>query len=200
MENIKENIAYNITELRKAKNISQAELGNVLSYSDKTISKWERCESMPDIETLLKIASYFDVDLNFLLSKHESLSREIWKRNLKSLYKKTLITSLLVLGLLFVSICVFMYGLFLAKPAWNSGWLSFIYFFPISCVSIMVFMRKYINRLAIIILSSILLWSAITSIYLSTLIFANENFWLLYISGAPIQAAIILIWFFKFDK
>ena len=48
MEDIK-NDAKNITELRILNNMTQMELAEKLNYSDKTISKWERAESSPDI-------------------------------------------------------------------------------------------------------------------------------------------------------
>ena len=38
---IEKNLAKNIAELRKAKNLKQSDLGDQIGYSDKTISKWE---------------------------------------------------------------------------------------------------------------------------------------------------------------
>ena len=52
MDTLKYRIATNITELRKAHNLTQAELAARLNYSDKSISKWERGESLPDIGVL----------------------------------------------------------------------------------------------------------------------------------------------------
>ena len=48
MNNIKSIIAQNITDLRRAKGLTQLELAEQLNYSDKAVSKWERAESMPD--------------------------------------------------------------------------------------------------------------------------------------------------------
>lgn len=41
-EQIKANIAINITEFRKKNGMTQAELAESLNYSDKSVSKWER--------------------------------------------------------------------------------------------------------------------------------------------------------------
>ena len=67
MQDLKTNIAKNITELRILNNMTQMELGEKLNYSDKTISKWERGESTPDISTLSEIADLFGVSLDFLV-------------------------------------------------------------------------------------------------------------------------------------
>ena len=47
--------------------MTQAELGEKLNYSDKTISKWERGESAPDISVLVEIAELFGVTLDSLV-------------------------------------------------------------------------------------------------------------------------------------
>ena len=49
MEDVKNIVAKNITELRLLNNMTQLELAEKLNYSNKTISKWERAESTPDI-------------------------------------------------------------------------------------------------------------------------------------------------------
>ena len=69
--NVKEIIAKNIAGLRKQKGMTQAELADKLCYSNKSISKWERADSLPDAETLYNIAKFFDVDINYLFEEHE---------------------------------------------------------------------------------------------------------------------------------
>ena len=67
MEEIKNIVAKNITELRLLNNMTQAELAEKLNYSDKTISKWERAESSPDISVLVEIADIFGVTLDYMV-------------------------------------------------------------------------------------------------------------------------------------
>ena len=69
--NVKEIIAKNISGLRKQKGMTQAELADKLCYSNKSISKWERADSLPDAEMLYKIAEFFGVDVNYLFKEHE---------------------------------------------------------------------------------------------------------------------------------
>lgn len=66
MNDVKSIIAKNITELRLLNNLTQMELAEKLNYSDKTISKWERAESSPDISVLVEMAKLFGVTLDYL--------------------------------------------------------------------------------------------------------------------------------------
>lgn len=63
--------ASNIIRLRQGAGLTQAELGARLNYSDKTISKWERGEAIPDAFVLTQLAAMFDVTVDYLLSSHD---------------------------------------------------------------------------------------------------------------------------------
>lgn len=67
-------IAENIKNLRRQKNVTQEEFSKYLNISFQTISKWERGESLPDINMLIALANYFDVSTDELLGmeKHKS--------------------------------------------------------------------------------------------------------------------------------
>ena len=56
-----------IIELRKSKDISQEQLADILDTSRQAVSKWERGESLPDIDKLRELAIYFDVSIDYLL-------------------------------------------------------------------------------------------------------------------------------------
>lgn len=57
----------NLKTLRISRSISQKELATELGFSFQNISKWERNESLPDIETLIEIAKYFGTTTDALL-------------------------------------------------------------------------------------------------------------------------------------
>jgi len=69
MENIKEIIAKNLVELRKANKLTQGALAEKLNYSDKAVSRWEHAETLPDIETLCRICDIYGVNFEYLLQK-----------------------------------------------------------------------------------------------------------------------------------
>ena len=56
----------NLRSLRKKSGLSQEELGIRLNIARQTISKWENGVSVPDAETLVKLAEILDVSVNEL--------------------------------------------------------------------------------------------------------------------------------------
>lgn len=76
------NIGSKILELRKAKKMSQAGLANAVGASRDIIGKYERNDNLPSIEMALKLASVFDVSVDYLLdeAQHTSYDKETVKR------------------------------------------------------------------------------------------------------------------------
>ena len=66
-------VAGNLIALRTKCGLTQAELGAKLNYSDKSISKWERGESVPDAYTLTKLAEIYGVSVDYILSDHDGV-------------------------------------------------------------------------------------------------------------------------------
>jgi len=57
-----------IATLRKEKDLTQEQLGEKLGVTNKTISRWENGNYMPDIEMLSLLSKEFDVSINELIS------------------------------------------------------------------------------------------------------------------------------------
>lgn len=66
-EKLRQLIAENIAYYRKLNGDTQAGLAEKLSYSDKSVSKWERGDSTPDIFILSHIASLYGITVQDLL-------------------------------------------------------------------------------------------------------------------------------------
>ena len=64
--------ASNLIRLRTGAGMTQAELGAKLNYSDKSISKWERGEAIPDAWVLTRLAALFGVTVDYILSSHDA--------------------------------------------------------------------------------------------------------------------------------
>ena len=63
--NGKKNISgKRIRECRRKAGMTQAELGEQLNYSDKSISKWERGEAIPDAAVLKRMSEIFGVTID----------------------------------------------------------------------------------------------------------------------------------------
>ena len=62
-------IASNLRLYRKLHGMTQAELGECLLYSDKSISKWERGEGLPDVAVLLSLSELYGVTVSELIGQ-----------------------------------------------------------------------------------------------------------------------------------
>ena len=81
-----------IKRLRLEKNINQEQPAEQLHVTRQAVSNWETGKTQPDIETLTKIAEYFDVSVEYLIygKEPENKSGEIkrtwrWGQNPLSL-------------------------------------------------------------------------------------------------------------------
>lgn len=57
-----------IAELRKEKSLTQAQLGDLLGVTNKTVSRWENGNYMPDLAVLQELCAALGVGINELLS------------------------------------------------------------------------------------------------------------------------------------
>jgi len=62
-------IGERLKMLRKEKNLTMREIGSIIGVSDAAWVKYEKNRAEPSIETLVKIANYFNVSLDFLLGR-----------------------------------------------------------------------------------------------------------------------------------
>lgn len=77
--------------LREEKNLTRAALANNLVLSYSAVSKYETNVRFPDIETLIKVADFFDVSLDYLLCRSDI--RETAEKILNDSSKQFLVRS-----------------------------------------------------------------------------------------------------------
>lgn len=78
-----------LAELRKENNLTQAELGEKLGVTNKTISRWETGNYMPPVEMLEELSNMYGMTINELLSG-KKLSTEEYKEMAETNIKATL--------------------------------------------------------------------------------------------------------------
>ena len=61
-----------LNELRKKKNLSQLKMAMDLHMNQNSISRYENMERQADYATLIKIADYFDVSIDYLLERTDN--------------------------------------------------------------------------------------------------------------------------------
>ena len=77
-----------LQDLRKARNLTQEELAEILYVSRTAISKWESGRGYPSIDSLKEISCFFDVTIDDLLSSEKliSIAKRENESNLQRLY------------------------------------------------------------------------------------------------------------------
>ena len=191
MADIKLITAENIAKLRIAAGMTQAELAQILNYSDKAISKWERGESLPDVVVLKQIADMFKVTLDYLVSEHNETDIPTQPQYKWMSTNHIIITALSVICVWFIATVVFVssYG------AGVNTWLSFVVAVPVSLIVLLVFNSIWGKTRLNLLIISCLIWSVLAVIYLALI---KYNYWLIFCTGIPLQIAAILA--FKFRK
>lgn len=191
MENFKKTVAENIIKLRTAYEMTQAQLGEKLSYSDKSISKWERGESLPDAYVLKNMAEIFNVSVDYILTEHSE--DEKLKIHRPRTYSRSVISTIAFIGTWTLALFAFVVTWLCSMPTW----LIFVYTVPVSLIVLLVLNSVWgIGRLNMFIISGIV-WGIITSVYLT---FYSWNWWPLFIVGIPAQIIIILSFHIKKNR
>lgn len=132
MDDLKIITAGNIINLRTAKGLTQSELGELLSYSDKSVSKWERAEAVPDAYVLKKMSEIFGVPVDYILSPHDE-----WippKEEKTRSYSSRTITAIVSVGIFTLAFLIYIVGWLLEK----NWWLVFVYALPVLLITLLV--------------------------------------------------------------
>lgn len=144
MDELKRIVAENLIRLRQNSGMTQADLGEKLNYSDKTVSKWERAESLPDVYVLKQISTIFGVTIDMLLSPHGKEDFEIESTETKEKersYSSNMITMISVFSIWTLALLIFVV-LWVNKIVFP---LVFLVAIPISLVVLLV-MRSVWNQ------------------------------------------------------
>lgn len=75
-----------IESLRKSKRLSQGKLEKQLGFSNGSISKWKN--STPKVERLQKLADFFGVSVEYLMTGKEDEQKEKDNTDLKQKYRE----------------------------------------------------------------------------------------------------------------
>lgn len=85
-----------ISELRKARNMTQDELAERMGVSPQAVSKWENDLSMPDLPILVELSNFFHVSLDDLLKEKEpgvEMVPEKDRKNIEEMFLRVYVDS-----------------------------------------------------------------------------------------------------------
>lgn len=186
-EKLRENFARNLSHYRKSLGLTQTELAERLNYSDKSISKWERGDGLPDLSVTAQLAEIFGLTVNDLLADKP-------RKRLMTTHNKIIIT-LLSIGIAWLIATVLFFLFELILPNAYNWWLLYIYAVPTSAIVGIVFSCAWWKKIHIFASISTLIWSIALCIMLTVSAFVNEpKIYLIFIVAAVLQALTVL-WF-----
>lgn len=185
MDELKAVVASNLIKLRTDAGMTQAELGERLHYSDKSVSKWERAESIPDVFVLKTIAEIFGVTVDQLLDSHDGQEKPRKESREKEPYSRTFVVLCSIAGIW--TLCVIEFVIL-----WLCGyvhWITFAAAVPLSLTTLLVFNSVwYKGRHNMFIVAGLVL-CIILFIYL---VLWEYNFWQLFLIVAPAEIVVFL--------
>ena len=194
-------IGKNITRLRKMLNMTQSELAEKLNYSDKSISKWEQGNGIPDVRILLQIAELFSVSLDDLVRVHPEGNITPKKER----RVKHIIITLCSVGLCWlVAVVSFVLVGMIAgalERTVKGSWLAFMYAVPASAIVVLVFSCIWHWKWVRVVSLSVLIWTLIACVYLTVRVCGGiPEIWLLFLVGVPLEALALIYFLWKKRK
>jgi len=193
MNDLKETIAKNLTELRTRAKLTQVQLAEMLNYSDKAVSKWERGEAIPDLRVLIRLSEIYGVTLDELVGTETPAVQPQPKKH--RLGMRAFVVAMSAVLVWFVATWLFMLFYFIT-PTQDFAWLVFVVApLPMSIV-ITVFSALWGNRVTNAVSSSMILWSCALIIHMFVWKFApgfKQIFFVWIVAG--VFEILIILWF-----
>lgn len=192
MEDVKKIVSQNIARLRKENALTQAELAKRINYSDKAISRWEKGEVVPDLETIYALSETFGVPVSAITEKQEETERSADEA---PAVRQKILSQIFLLCEIWFVICVIYVYVKITRE--TSIWQLFVWGVPASAIVLWFFTRKEKADTLLFIYASIFVWSLITCVYLHLM---DANPWYLFFAGLPLQGLLVIRYIFNYKQ
>ncbi len=177
---LRKTVAKNIAAYRKAHHDTQLDLATKLNYSDKSVSKWERGESLPDVYILSQIADLYGVSVSALIGEIQP------PKESKPHYHMFILLLSLALTM---AVATLLFSMFMICKVDYPAWMFFVYALPVCLIICIVFTSLWWGILWQGVSVSALIWTLGLSLYLS---FELENVSLIFLVCAALQVLTVL--------
>lgn len=193
MKPLNEIVAQNLVELRKKSGLTQQQLAENFSYSDKTVSKWELGYAIPSVEVLKSLADYYGVNVDYFLVEHQ-ISAEVEKKNKSKVDNHGLVVGLMDAVILLIVTMVFVWSILNSET--EPYWQVFVWGASGCLLLTTVFIRRWWknDKVSLLICGSLFIWVLITAFYLQ---FLTQNVWYIYFIGIPMQLIAFILFKMK---
>ena len=177
---LRKTVAKNIAAYRKAHHDTQLDLATKLNYSDKSVSKWERGESLPDVYILSQIADLYGVSVSALIGEIQP------PKESKPHYHMFILLLSLALTM---AVATLLFSMFMICKVPYPAWMFFVYALPVCSIICIVFTSLWWGILWQGVSVSALIWTLGLSLSLS---FELENVSLIFLVCAALQVLTVL--------
>ena len=191
MDELKLIVASNLIRLRQAAGMTQAELGEKLNYSDKTVSKWERGESIPDAYVLLQLARIYGLTVDDLLRDDSGWQDPVEKAKAEEkanapTFSSRVVTMVAIVGIWTMAVIMFVVCWIALEQVL---WLIFACAVPVSLITLLVLNSVWNKGRHNMIIIMLLVAAIITLIFL---FFLQRNPWQLFLILIPAEILVVL--------
>ena len=186
MDDLRNIIGKNLSELRKRKGLTQLELAEKFNYTDRAVSKWENGDTLPDVEVLFNLCEFYGVTIDY--HTHEDNYRYIKNDSKGATINRILIICLISLLVWTLATVIFVLSIIRKEAVL---WQAYVWAVPANAVIINLLNRAYFRkRIIYFICWSVFIWTVLAAVFLSIM---DMELWPLFILGVPAQAA-LAIW------
>ncbi len=204
---LRDTLSENLIHYRKQSGRTQAELAAMLNYSDKSVSKWERGEGVPDVIVLSTLAEFYKISVSDLLTPRgaEPAASEFPEepaaparrtRRVRSL-KTRILVPVLSVGIVWLFSTFLYFLLKVIFPSLHAALPVFTWCIPATFIVLTVFSAIWWNAPLRFVCISGIVWSVALCFYLT---FRNQPYMSLIFAVAGVMEVLVILWFILFGK
>ena len=185
MEDLKLIFAANLIRLRTEAGLKQSELGEKLNYSDKSVSKWERAEALPDAVVLKRMAEIFGVTVDQLLTDQAHWEPEFHGQK-ELTFSTGMVTAAAQAGIWTIAMILFVILWIVLDKAY---WLIFIWTLPVSLITLLICNCVWHEGIGNRFIVAGIVCSAVVVAYLTMV---DRHLWQLFLILVPAEALVFI--------
>lgn len=195
MDNISEfnqKVAKNLIAYRKAAGLTQAEVAEKIHYSDKSVSKWESGNGIPDVYTLVQLAELYGVSINAFLGEENKIARK------EKSFGLQILIMLLSSGIVWLA-AIFSFAILqIVKPE-GAWWMLYLYAVLANAIVMLVYASIWKRRIINFLSVTTIVWMGLVCCYFTIYPFLKDTagLWCIFLVGVPLQVLEILWVFFR---
>lgn len=185
MDEIRNIVAENLVKIRKQRGLTQAELSEKINYSDNAISRWEKGEVLPSLETLQTLSGVYNLSISWFLEEHADQDAKSFNSKKHALHLAIMSSAIMTIWTLLALIIVLMHGY-----TGKYNFLTFVWGAPITAQVVRLTIKHGFNNKLFLLTSSICLWTLLAAIYFY---WFSLNMWPVFFGGMPFQIMLVFI-------